>query len=396
MKVSDFNLRHLRALAAAVRSGSIGGAATAVGISQPAVTQAIARLEATTGARLFERTPTGVVPTDAAILLGARGDGAAQIIAGGFGPARKGGIAAAPGAAEAVTMAQMTALLALADGGSYAAAAAASGLSQPSLHRAVKDLERLCAVPLARRSGRGVVVTEAGQSLARAFRLAFAELQAALDELAILAGRDQGRIRIGVDPSLVDRMIGPAVANFLKEHPPVTIEVVAMGRADGLESVREGRLDGLVTIGPESAPGLTVEALGNDPLSIVARAGHKLAGAAAPGLARLASFGWAVGPEGSDDRSAWERMFLDGGLYPPAPSVTCPSLPALIQLAAASDLLTIAPAALIGKAGAIAAVGSPLQPARQIVLATRAGWAPSPAQATFLDELRGGAARTRF
>jgi DNA-binding transcriptional LysR family regulator len=45
MQPADFNLRHLRALAATLRLGSLGAAAKAVGISQPAVTQAIARLE---------------------------------------------------------------------------------------------------------------------------------------------------------------------------------------------------------------------------------------------------------------------------------------------------------------------------------------------------------------
>lgn len=397
MKIEDFNLRHLRAVAAAVRAGSISGAANAVGISQPAVTQAIARMETLIGTKLFDRSPSGVTPTDAAILLGARAEAAAQALADAFGAPRKGGIGAPAGAQEAITMAQVTALLALADAGTYSAAAEAVGISQPSLHRAVSDLETVCGTPLAERAGRKVALTKSGERVARAFRLANGELQAAVDELAVLEGRDQGTIRLGVDPGLVERIVPPALARFLVEHPPVTIDLTSAGD-DGFERLREGRIDALLTVGEDSEPdGLSVEALAEDPLVIVARTGHPLQGSK-PGLVRLASFGWAVAPAGAPAREAWERLFLDGGLYPPQASVTCASGSALVALAAKSDLLTLAPAALLSENGesGLVAIGEPLAARRSILLATRAGWAPSPAQATFLDELRGQAARARF
>ncbi len=59
-------LLHLRAI---VEAGSIGRAAKRQGISQPALTRAIARLEAAAGIRLLNRSPRGVVPTEAGIEL---------------------------------------------------------------------------------------------------------------------------------------------------------------------------------------------------------------------------------------------------------------------------------------------------------------------------------------
>ena len=53
----DLNLRHLRAALAIRRCGSISRAAGEVALSQPAVTQGIAKLEAQLGLRLFERRP---------------------------------------------------------------------------------------------------------------------------------------------------------------------------------------------------------------------------------------------------------------------------------------------------------------------------------------------------
>ena len=56
-------LRDLLVLRAAARLGSLGKAANELGISQPAVSKAIKDLERLLGARLLERSPTGVEPT---------------------------------------------------------------------------------------------------------------------------------------------------------------------------------------------------------------------------------------------------------------------------------------------------------------------------------------------
>jgi DNA-binding transcriptional LysR family regulator len=391
MQPSDFNLRHLRALAATLRLGGFGAAAKAVGITQPAVTQAVARLEELTGTQLVARGPGQLAPTDAGILLAARGEGAAAALAEAFGPQRRGGIGGRVGADAELSMAQVTALLALADHGSYAAGAASLGVAQPSLHRSAASLEQLAGVALTARRGRGTALTPAGERLAAAFRLALSELQAGLDELAVLGGRDQGTIRIGAHPAALIRLIPGAIARFVAEHPPVQVAVEAAG-GDATDRLRDGRLDALVTLASSGLPdaAFEMEELAADPLVIAARAGHPLAAGAAPGLVRLAGFGWALPEAGSGEREGWERMFLDGGLYAPEPGVTCPSPAALLDLVAQSDLLTIASQASVERSqGALVAIGPPLAAERRLLLVTRAGWAPTPAQATFLDELRG-------
>lgn len=390
MKPADFNLRHLRALAAAVRARTLTGAAGAVGLSQPAMTQAVARLEALVGASLFGRSAGGVSPTEAAVLLGARAEAAAAAIAAAMQPARRGGIGAEAGAADVVTMAQLTALIAFADGGSYAAGAALAGVSQPTLHRSVGDLEKAAGVELVERAGRGAALTTAGSRLVRAFRLALSELQAGIDELAVLAGRDQGTIRIGASDGLTDRLLAPILARFLADHPPVVIDIVRPAAADALNAVRDGRIDLAVISEPGEAsrPGLMVETLGPDPFIVAARAGHPLAGGPLPGLVRLAGFGWALPGTGSQSQAAFDAMFLAGGVYAPAPGVTCPSLTGLATLVAGCDMLTVLPAMMVEqRPEALAAIGALLEPAPLVRLYTRADWAPTPAQATLVEEL---------
>ena len=56
-------LRDLHILLAVVQHGSMAKAATALAISQPAVSKAIADMEHTFGLRLLDRTPQGVEAT---------------------------------------------------------------------------------------------------------------------------------------------------------------------------------------------------------------------------------------------------------------------------------------------------------------------------------------------
>ncbi len=59
------DLTELRAFEAAVRLRSIGAAAKELQLSQPAVSKRLRQLEAVVGFRLLERSPRGVVPTEA-------------------------------------------------------------------------------------------------------------------------------------------------------------------------------------------------------------------------------------------------------------------------------------------------------------------------------------------
>ncbi|MGE6036604.1 helix-turn-helix domain-containing protein, partial [Klebsiella pneumoniae] len=72
MERLDVNLRHLRAFLAIMESGSVTAAAREVHLTQPAVTQGIAKLELRFGVPLFERQPRRMIPTDEARILAPR------------------------------------------------------------------------------------------------------------------------------------------------------------------------------------------------------------------------------------------------------------------------------------------------------------------------------------
>jgi molybdate transport repressor ModE-like protein len=390
----DLNLRHLRAAAAIRRCGSISRAAGEVALSQPALTQGIAKLEAQLDARLFERGSTGMVATEAGNRLADRVDLAAAAMTAAFEAIRTVSRSGFRGTEKLVTMSQVRALLALAAGGSFVNAAQDSGLTQPSLHRAVRDVERLSGVTLVERRGRGVRLTSAGQRLARGFGIAVNEIQSALDELAALAGVDSGRIRIGAMPLARARLLPISIARFYRRMPGVRIEMVEGPHGELLERLRDGRLDFLIGAlrQPEPGPDVTQEALFDDRLVIVAGSHHPLAQDGGASLAEMVRFPWVIARAGTPLRRLWRRLFERHGLpVPPAP-VVCGSVIAIRELLREGDFLTMLSPHQIRseqQSGALVVIGGPIEETRRpIGLTVRAGWRPTPAQQRFLDLLR--------
>jgi DNA-binding transcriptional LysR family regulator len=401
-KPFDFNLRHLRALAATCRCGSISLAAQQVNLSQPAVTQAIAKLEHSAGTMLLQRRSNGVTPTQAGRLLAGRVDCASAAIAGGFQSFGRTGHTN-QAADRLVTTTQIRGLLALADTGSYVAAGRSTGLSQPSIHRAVRDLERLCSANLVERRGRGVAMTLDGLLLARTFRIARREIEAGLEELAVLAGRDSGKVTIGAMPLCRARLLPVTIAAFHSAHPGVSVEVVEGSHGELIDQLRDGHLDFLVGAlrSPDPGPDVVQVRLFEDDLVVVARSGHPLCQFEDPGAGRLAAFPWVIAREGTPLHRHWRDMFLKSDVEPPAAPVACGSFMTIRRLLIESDFLTLLSPEQIHleiRAGTLAQIGVPLDGTRrQIGLTTRANWYPSPAQASFLDALKstGGHPRLR-
>lgn len=115
---------------------------------------------------------------------------------------------------------------AVADGGSFTAAAAALGLSKASVSKAVTRLEASLGITLLHRSSRVVAVSTAGARLldeARAMvAAATAATEAARGDRLDLAGP----IRLAAPMSFGVKALGPPLATFLERHPAVEIEVL--------------------------------------------------------------------------------------------------------------------------------------------------------------------------
>jgi LysR family transcriptional regulator of gallate degradation len=393
----DMNLRHLRALSAIAAHRSMNAAAQAVNLSQPALTQGLAKLERQLGVTLFDRHSDGVSPTEAGVLMADRATTAVDHLTIGTRPALRRGGRGFARPEQLMTASQLHAFLALADAGSFVGAAAATGLSQPALHRAVRDLEQICGVALAERRGRGVVLTTMGRRLARGVRLAAKELAAGIAEVA--GAQDSGRIAIGAMPLSRALILPAAIAAFVQGSPRALVDVAEGSWRELVEPLRDGVIDLMIgALRDETPLGLDQRPLFADRLAVIGRAGHPLTKQCEVTLDDLSRYGWIVGQAETPLRGHWASLFA-GRPAPDAP-IECGSVMVIRGILRSSDLLTLLSpdqVAMEVKGGILAMIGRPLeQGVRTIGITTRIGWRPTAAQRRFIALLETAVANTRI
>ncbi|WP_336958172.1 LysR family transcriptional regulator [Sphingobium aquiterrae] len=394
-QIRELNLRHLDAVATAGRVGSISGASQAMNLSQPALTQAVAKVEAQLGHKLFDRQPGGVAPTEAGLLMTARIDRALAYVArGGQGVRRGARLPPLPHIERRITLGQLRALMAVDHAGSFALASRQTGLSEPALHRATRDLEQLLGLALLTRQGRTVQPTPAATRLLRFARLAYAELQAGLDELEALRNEGAGRLTVGTMPLARAILLPQALARFARMHPGASVNVVEGPYMELLASLREGELDLLVGAMRDPLPVRDVaqEPLFFDDPVIVGRAGHPLLDEPGFPFVRLLEFPWVIAATGAPVRRRWEQMFEEHGLLPPRLRIECGSVLVVRGLMLEDDWLTLMSRDQFlfeqraGLLAEIADAGASLR--RQIGLTMRDDWRPTQLQAAFVATFR--------
>ncbi|KJS37834.1 MAG: hypothetical protein VR70_11585 [Rhodospirillaceae bacterium BRH_c57] len=392
------NIRHLRAFLAVAESQSISAASRKVFISQPAITQAIAKMEKALGVPLFDRRPEGVFLTAAGALFHDRVERMLRHIQAGVADAmrasgRRTG-KAMHNLDQMLTGVQLRALIAIAEAGNFSLAARAVGISQPSLHRAARDLEHLAGVPLFEKANRGIVLTRPGEVLAMQGRLALVEYEQGLEELAEWRGDDSGSVVIGSMPLSRTFLLPTAINMITRERPDARVEVIDGPYEDLLNGLRRGDLDLLVGALRDPVPigDVVQEALFSDPLAIVGRVGHPLGQKGVPSVADLAAWPWVVPRRGTPTRTHFEALFTDAGVERPGNLVETGSLILIRSLLEASDRLTMISLHQIRhemRWGMLAPLPLDLPAtARPIGLTVRKDWRPTATQARFLTLLR--------
>ena len=370
------NIRHLAALTATVEYGTVTKAARAVNLTQPALTQAIARLEKDLDCRLFQREPDGMKPTEPAMLLARRASNALELIG-----------------SPRVTSTQVRAFIALSRTGSYSAAAQLAGVSSASLHRAVADLSLALGERLVERRGRYLAFTKKGAMRARNFGLAQAELRNGLSEVSASLGKAAGRIVIGAMPLSRARWLPRAILEFAKCHPDVEIAVVEGSYAELVGPLRDGEVDLLLGAlrSDEASEDLAQEAAFTDRPQIVMRADHPLAGKRTLQLDPLRDYAWVLPPRDTPLRRYWEQMIGDDGGTRPEVSIECGSVLTIRELLLETDMLSLLSPDQLRveiEGGLITSLPPPTEVSRIIGMVTRGDWKPTAPQRAMQKILR--------
>lgn len=132
----------------------------------------------------------------------------------------------------------MEVLVAVAQAGSFAAAARRLRPSPPAVTRAVAALERRLGVRLLDRTTRSLAATEAGLRFLDSAKRLLTELAEAERSAAGATGTPGGHLRVTAPLTFGRAQVAPVLASFLEEQPGVTASLILLDRVANL--VEEG------------------------------------------------------------------------------------------------------------------------------------------------------------
>jgi DNA-binding transcriptional LysR family regulator len=123
------------------------------------------------------------------------------------------------------TFTGLSEFLAVADLGTFRAAAAHLRVTPAAVSQAIKALEVRLGAPLFLRTTRSVALTEAGRRLYERLRPATSEIGDAFDELRAQRGQPAGQLRLSVPRIALDLVIVPVLPEFRRAYPDVRVEI---------------------------------------------------------------------------------------------------------------------------------------------------------------------------
>ncbi len=340
------SLQQLRVFDAVAQQESISAAAKTIHLSQPSVTQAISHLESKVGATLFDRRRTGCyltssgtifLPRVARMVTQIRQALCEPIVGTPFVD-----LSSVTPLERKITDTQVRSLIAISESVSFDEAARRIGITEPSLHRAARTLERVLRRTLYRRTAQGFTTTPPGTELARRFKVAAREIEYGIDEISAEHGHFVSRIVVGNIPHSDIHLLSAAINDLLAKYPDASVEVLDGHYNDLLTALRGGRVDvvyGVLRL-PKWAFDVEEKFLFSNRYAVVARRDHPLRALSKVTISKLSRYDWILPPPDTPRRHAFEKIFKG---YKPQPkvSVETTSMEVYRALLGTSDRLSL-------------------------------------------------------
>lgn len=205
-------------------------------------------------------------------------------------------------------------VVAIAEEGSVSGGARRLGLTQPTLSRQLRDLERRLGTGLFERDGRRLVPTAAGTALVRRAAVLLAEAEAAVEDVRLAADGRSGRLTVAFAGSGINGPLGAALGRVRRELPRVVLRLEeSFSDTEMSAGVLDGRFDIAVQRLPMRDTRLATRAWWQEPLSLFVPDGHPLAHAGEPApLAALGQIPLVLWPREVSPQSYDEILALCG------------------------------------------------------------------------------------
>lgn len=175
------------------------------------------------------------------------------------------------------TFQQLRYLVAIADAGTFGAAADEEFVTQPAISAQIKELERKLGVTLFERSSRGVFMTTQGTEVVERARAILRDMKDLVGSTHYEGDHLRGRIGLGVIPTLAPYVLPNVVRFIMSTHPKAELHIHELQTVHLLDSLRRGVIDlGLLAL-PVGSEEFTTESIGLDSFVLAMSESHPLA-----------------------------------------------------------------------------------------------------------------------
>ena len=172
----------------------------------------------------------------------------------------------------------LTAFMAVAETGSFSAAAERLFITQPAISKRIALLEQQLDARLFDRVGRQIKLTEAGNALMPRARQVLMDVEDMARAIHDLSGEVSGKLRIGTSHHIGLHRLPPVLRQFSRDYPKVTLDIHFIDSEEAWEGVLHGELEmGVVTLPPQPDNRLQSDVIWTDPLVFMCAPEHPLA-----------------------------------------------------------------------------------------------------------------------
>jgi DNA-binding transcriptional LysR family regulator len=172
---------------------------------------------------------------------------------------------------------QLQAFVAVAERGSFRAAADHIVLSAPALSRRIDKLETILGARLFNRTTREVELTPLGRVFLERARAALDDLESAMLGISDIAASRSGRVTVACVPSAAIQFLPTVVRSFSERYPLIRIRVMDEAASLVLSSVVSGESDFGITFMGSQVPGVDFDPIHTDPFVLAVPRHHALA-----------------------------------------------------------------------------------------------------------------------
>lgn len=246
-----------------------------------------------------------------------------------------------------MTLAQLQALLAVVEYGSFRRAAKELGVSQAGLTTSVQALEHSLDSKLLVRTSSGVSLTALGKRVIVRAQTISRELNHVVQDAREFKGSPGGALSVGLGPTPTAVLLHLVVPEFHSRYPNVRLKLVSGFYEQLHPSLTRGEIELAVTATPEGLPSPELErkALFRSELAVVARKGHPMGRSAK--LADLSDCEWVLMGSPGGPGGTVTRFHEEQGLPAPRIAATCESATQLAALLQSTDWLAMMPAVML-------------------------------------------------